>query len=180
MSYDYLRQFIPGGSDVNDNWFLHLEKKEIEDGEKTLGVSFPSELKSFYEEIGFGMLRSPINPPKGYQFYSNNEVLPPSVAAHFAQAIVQHQKKPFEEPIEFDEHWINNDALDLFEPGDLPFFEIGDSNSFMVMKPHSENPNAVWWMGHEKIEDSFEQFIYKLYHIDPAYYSEGWADSYKA
>ena len=59
-------------------------------------------------------------------------------------------------------------------PEDLPVFEIADGSSFMMMKPRSSNPNAVWYMGSEKIEDSFRDFIYKLYHDDPSYYSREW------
>ena len=60
-------------------------------------------------------------------------------------------------------------AYELLQPGDLPFFEISDSSSFMVMKLNSDNPNAVWFMGHEKIEESFERFIWNLYYDDPSY-----------
>ena len=69
---------------------------------------------------------------------------------------------------------IIDSFYELLEPGDLPFFEIGDSSSFMVMKPHSDNPNAVWYMGVEKIEDSFEKFIWRLYYEDPSYYAKDW------
>ncbi|USO01591.1 MAG: SMI1/KNR4 family protein [Alphaproteobacteria bacterium] len=178
MAYQYLRQFKPGGSGDNDNWFMSISFEEIEGAEREMGITFPPQLREFYTEIGFGMLRSPILPPKGYEFYSANEILPPRVVARFAKAIIDHRKTPFEEPIEYEDHWINHDALDLLMPGDLPFFEIADSYRFLVMRPLSENANAIWTSSGMKIEDSFERFIWRLYHEDPGYYDDLIEDHY--
>ena len=60
--------------------------------------------------------------------------------------------------------------MELLQPGDLPFFEIADSSSFMVMKLRSDNPNAVWSDCGVKIEDSFEKFIWRLFYEDPGFY----------
>jgi hypothetical protein len=73
------------------------------------------------------------------------------------------------------DQYMSSEAYEDLQVGDLPVFEIGDSSSFMIMKPLSENPNAVWYMGMEKIEDSFERFIWKLYHIGPSYYADDWS-----
>lgn len=182
MAYDYLKKFnkefykdvdvVPWPS----NLFYQISKEEIHESEVQLGYQFPPELRHFYETLGAGCLVVPEKIPQNYEFYSTNEILPPLVVARFAKAIVDHRKTPIEEPIECEDHWINDSALDLLTSGDLPFFEIADSSSFMVMKPQSDNPNAVWYMGYEKVEDSFELFIYNLYHKDPAYYTEGWPE----
>jgi hypothetical protein len=58
------------------------------------------------------------------------------------------------------------------EPGDLPFFEMYDSSYFLVMKPHSDNPNAIWTISNIKIEDSFEKFIWRLYYESPEFYGK--------
>ena len=166
MGYDYLKQFIPGGAGVNDNWFVPLPAGEIEQAEQQMGQQFPNQLRQFYQEIGFGMLRSPMNPPAGYRFYSKNEILPPLIAVDYMQGIIEHPDD--------DAYYMSASTYEDLQPGDLPFFEIGDSSSFMVMKLNSDNPNAVWYMGAEKIEDSFERFIYRLYHEDPAYYAKDW------
>jgi len=69
---------------------------------------------------------------------------------------------------------ISEEAHELLQPGDIPFFEISDSSSFMFMKTKSDNPNAVWYMGAIKIENSLEEFIHNLYYKGPAYYADNW------
>lgn len=49
----------------------------------------------------------------------------------------------------------------------IPFFEVGDSSDFIYMK---KNDEAIYLFGDQKIADSLEEFIYKLYHESPAYY----------
>jgi hypothetical protein len=144
--------------------FLPVSNKEIEKAENILGVKFPSELERFYKEIGYGFLTYPYSYKKDYIFSGTNRINPPSL-------IVEMIK-------DGGAGVMSEDAFELLSPGDLPVFEIGDSSSFMIMKPLSNNPNAVWYMGYEKIEDSFERFIYNLYYDDPSYYSRGWADEY--
>jgi hypothetical protein len=173
-SFHYLIPYLPDGigksGDVSDNWFAPLSEKEILNAEKKMGQKFPPELRRFYENIGFGMLRSPNNPSRDYQFYGNNEILPPQIAVDYMLGILEHPETDY-----FDNHYyMAESAYELLQPGDLPFFEIEDSSSFMIMKLNSENPNAVWFMGHEKIEDSFEKFIWNLYYDDPSYYSRDW------
>ena len=164
--YDFLKVYAPGGNEVNDNWFSPLEELEITSAEQKLGQRFPEELRRFYQDIGTGMLRSPHIRPEGYEFYGKNEILPPYIAVDYSQGILEHPDDEF--------YYMAESAYEDLTPGDLPFFEIGDSSSFMVMKLHSDNPNAVWFMGAEKIEDSFEQFIYKLYYEGPNYYHKYW------
>ena len=168
-NFSYLKKYIPGGGGINSNCFGGVSKTEIENAEKKMQKKFPSELHKFYEEIGYGMLRSPHNTPPDYQFYSNNEILPPHIAVDYMMGVLEHS-----EDGRYSDYYMSESAYELLQPGDLPFFEIGDSSSFMVMKLNSDNPNAVWFMGHEKIEDSFEKFIWNLYYDDPSYYSREW------
>ena len=170
--YYYLERFIPGGNDINDNWFSRLPQEEISEGERLLKQSFSNELNQFYHDIGYGMLRSPNKVTEGYTFSNNNEILLPTVAASFYQGIIEHQTEPKEEALEYDDHWLALSTLEMLQPGDLPFFEIGDSCRFLVMKPLSDNPNAVWALGDIKIEDSFERFIYRLYYESPWFYDD--------
>ena len=46
-----------------------------------------------------------------------------------------------------EEYYMAESAYEDLEPGELPFFEIGDSSSFLIMKLNSDNPNAVWCCG---------------------------------
>jgi hypothetical protein len=169
--YQYLKKYIPGGSGVNDNWFVPIHKEEILQVEKNMELSFPNQLREFYLEIGRGMIRSPHNPPADYDFYNSNEILPPLVVANFSKGILLWEGQ---------EYWMAEDTYEMLEPGDLPFFEIGDSSRFLVMKTHSENPNAIWTDGIPlKIEDSFERFIWRLYYESPWFYDDIIEDYYK-
>jgi hypothetical protein len=151
-----------------NNVFFPVEYGELEEAEQLLGYPFPSELRAFYEQIGYGYLSTPHVPPPGHH-QSGNEILPPLTAARFALGIREWEGQ---------ENWISQDFIeDELKPGDLPFFEMYDSSYFMVMKPLSENPNAVWYMGRKKIEDSFETFIRNLYYDDPNYYAWKWDNS---
>jgi len=174
--YEYLKKYIPGGNEINDNWFVPLYKRDILEAEKYLGFSFPSLLKDFYLNIGYGCLRSPHDPPKDYKFYGKNEILPPLVAAHFYKGIIEHHTiEEKQEALNYDEdYWFSHETLEYTTPGDLPFFEIGDSSSFLMMKPQSEFPNTVYDIGGDIVEKEFKDFIWKLYYKDPSYYSENW------
>jgi hypothetical protein len=162
--YSYLLPYIPGTGKDNANWFRTISKIEISLSEREIGQQFPSELRCFYEKIGFGMLRSPHIAPQNYKFYSSNLILPPRIVADYMNGIITHPGE--------DLFWMSESAYELLSPGDLPFFEIGDSSSFMVMKLQSENPNAVWSDCGVKIEDSFEKFIWRLYYESPSYYGD--------
>ena len=157
--YSYLKKYV--FSKGEGNWFESVKKDDIDRVEHNLNLTFPSQLKEFYNEIGYGFLIEPFNKPIGYQFYATNRINSPNMV----EDILMNGP---------ESGLIVDDVYEDLQPGDLPFFEIGDSSSFMVMKLNSDNPNAVWYMGAEKIEDSFERFIYRLYHEDPAYYAKDW------
>jgi len=165
--YDFLKPYChqKGILEFPYNSFGSLYPGELEEAEKVLGFGFPSQLRAFYQEIGVGCLLRPHVVPENYVFYSSNEILPPLVVANFSKGILQWEGQ--------SEHWMSEDmAYDLLEPGDLPFFEMYDSTHFLVMKTHSDNPNAVWALGNIKIEDSFEKFIWRLYYESPGYYGD--------
>ena len=160
------RRIKDGGVHLGqNNIFDPVSEEEIKKGEEILGLPFPDQLKKFYYQVGHGNLTTPYNAPVDYDFYSSNEILSPSVAAKFAKGILEWENQT---------HWMSRDTYELLESGDLPFFEIGDGSSFMVMKLNSDNPNAVWYMGQEKIEDLLEKFIYNLYYDHPSYYIRRW------
>ena len=165
--YDYLKKFI-GVNDLRGNYFLSTPDSDVAEAETTLRI--PEQLKYFYKEIGTGILSCKINDLDTDTSALINEILPPMVVAHFYQGIIEHQTEPKVEALEYDDHWLALSTLEMLQPGDLPFFEIGDSSSFMVMKLHSDNPNAVWSDCGVKIEDSFERFIYRLYYESPSFY----------
>jgi len=172
-NFDYLKKFVyPLFSKEipTENFFNPVSNKEIEETEKGLGFVFPNDLKFFYKEIGSGCLRNSNKVSLDHKSYLYNMIMPPEVSARFYCAV---RDREIDEPPHFnEEYYMSTEAVEDFEPGDLPFFEIGDSSSFLIMKPHSDNPNAVWADKYTKIEDSFERFIWRLYHEDPGYYGE--------
>lgn len=154
-----------------NNVFFPVNLEEIKEAEALLGEELPDQLKDFYMQIGYGHLTTPHNPPLDYECRSSNEILPPIVVANFSKGILQWK---------WQEHWMSEDmAYDLLEPGDLPFFEMYDSTHFLIMKIHSDNPNAVWTLSNIKIEDSFEKFIWRLYYESPGYYGDIIESHYK-
>lgn len=164
QKYQYLRKYVnPPKEDPPRirNIFYPVHEESIKETEDVLKIVLPSELKEFYKEIGYGFLVAPENPPENYSFCNTNRINPPNV---IKDILLEGQASGL----------ISQEAFETLQPGDLPFFEIGDSSSFMIMKSNSENPNAVWFMGYEKVEDSFEKFIWNLYYDDPSYYSKRW------
>ena len=71
--------------------------------------------------------------------------------------------------------YILPEAVEYIEEGyikddDIIFFEVGDMSSFLVMKPSSAKPNAVYDMLGNVIEEEFDRFIWRLYYESPDYY----------
>ncbi|MBS0186329.1 MAG: SMI1/KNR4 family protein [Proteobacteria bacterium] len=164
----------------NTNSFVKLSKQEIEKAEKYMGCPFPSQLRQFYEEIGYGNLTTPHNPSEDYHFYGANEIFPPIVAAHFYKGIIEHHTiEEKKDALDYNgDYFFSRETLEYTTPGDLPFFEIGDSSSFLMMKPQSSNPNAVYSEFGVLVEEEFSNFIWKLYYKSPSYYNDVLAEHY--
>ena len=62
------------------------------------------------------------------------------------------------------------DVLEEFNEDDIPFFEIGDSSSFLMMKRNTKYPDGVYDQQGYLVEASFERFIWRLYHESPKFY----------
>ena len=162
--FDYLKPYVYQNAQEKvktNNSFFPVAEKEIENYEKFYGYEIPSQLKIFYKEIGYGFLTHPHEYDSKYKFYSTNRINPPAL---IKEMLEQGQSSGV----------ISEEAHELLQPGDIPFFEISDSSSFMFMKTKSDNPNAVWYMGAIKIENSLEEFIHNLYYKGPAYYADNW------
>jgi antitoxin YxxD len=155
--YSYLKKYLKG------TYFLPVSKLEIEEAELQLKVELPIQLKDFYNEIGAGILSCGERYPEMLADSLTNEILPPLVAANFSKGILRWDGQ---------DNWMSESTYELLEPGDLPFFEIGDSTRFLIMKLYSDNPNAIWAFGNIKIEDSFEKFIWRLYYESPWFYDD--------
>jgi hypothetical protein len=163
MTFEYLKKFVDqpdNKASVIRNWFYSFPQAEIEESERIANIRFPLELRKFYKEIGYGSLTVPNNPPDHYDFSGSNYIYSPKSLADFL--------------VNGPEDYMIDATYELLSPGDLPFFEVGDSDYFLVMKLNSDNPNAVYDMGNRLIEESFEKFIWNLYYNSPSYYMKDW------
>ena len=159
--YSYLKKYV-GQNDLKGTFFLPVEESDIVEAESLLGCKFPDQLREFYAEIGDGILSCGEKYPEMHCLSCSNLILPPVTTANFARGILEFENQ---------DYYMAQSTYELLEPGDLPFFEIGDSTRFLLMKLNSDNPNAVWCYD-IKIEDSFEKFIWRLYYENPTFYDD--------
>lgn len=140
-----------------ENTFIPVTLEHINVQEEYLGFKFPNALKEFWISIGYGHLTTPFNKKSSYECLFDNKILSPR---DIAEILLLKEESGL----------ILPEYAEYLEPGEMPFFEIADSSNFLIMKPLSDNPNAVYSFGGRKIEDSFERFIYRLYYESPTYY----------
>jgi hypothetical protein len=110
--------------ELYENGFFPVSMIELKQAELSLGFDFPSELRSFYEEIGEGRLQTGRNG----NFTDNNHIASPSEVV----AILKGTSD-----------WLT--PYSELQPGVLPFFQR-DIDLFLCLHPQSNNPNAVQWM----------------------------------
>ena len=164
--YQYLEEYIgPHDHAVKvwqENSFLPVISKDIKEVERKTGIHFPESLKKFWLNIGCGNLTVGKESDKEHEYYHANCILSPE---QIADIMLLKDESEFVIPglsEYFEEGYIKDD--------DIIFFEIGDMSSFLVMKPNSDKPNAVYDMIGRVIEEDFERFIWRLYHESPDYY----------
>ena len=155
--YGYLKKYINNKEKWPSNIFQEIRLESINEYEKKLGLQFPRQLKDFWQEIGCGFLVASDEAIGLSTFDHDNRILPPE---DIESIILLKEGSDL----------ILPEYAEYLEDGDMPFFSIADSSSFLVMKPKSDNPNAVYDMAGNKIEDSFERFIHRLYYESPTYY----------
>ena len=163
--YDYLKKYI--NFDKFDglrpyNWFEPIDCRTIEEAEKRLGFEFPSSLKEFWLEIGKGSLPNPVSFDDDYVAAHNNHIFSPDEIADIMLLQEESAYIVLELSEYIEEGYIKED--------DIIFFEIADMSSFLVMKPSSDKPDAVYDMLGNVIEEHFEKFIWRLYYESPDYY----------
>lgn len=137
------------------NVFCPLADEDVfELAENTLLSNLPTQLKAFYDEIGEGQLQTGLNGATS----DFNWVASPKELVNILNGTSD---------------WLM--PYSQLEPATLPFFQRG-VDSFLCLKPQSDNPNAVWWMWGElmpndgKICDSLVEFFERLVE-DPNWFS---------
>ena len=163
--YDYLKKYI--NFDKFDgirpyNWFEKVNSDSIAAAEKKLGFKFPNSLKEFWLEIGKGSLPNPVSYGEDYVGALNNHIFSPDEISDI-MLLRENSDYILPEAVEYIEKgYIKDD--------DIIFFEIADMSSFLVMKPSSDRPDAVYDEIGTLIEEHFEKFIWRLYYESPNYY----------
>lgn len=158
--YYYLKKYINNKASTPRNWFRLITQEEIEEAEKRLGFILPLALKEFWLEIGEGTLYVPY---KGESGWLNNYIYSPKEIADII-LLKEESNLILPEAVEyFDEGYID------ISKGEIVFFEVVGSD-FLVMKPNSDKPDAVYDMIGNIVEESFERFIWRLYYESPTFY----------
>lgn len=152
--YEYLKKFIadkPGGS---PNWFGIITSEEIKEAEIRLGFEFPKSLKEFWLEVGYGFFKVSIN-----GLINKDHVNRLCSPDQIADILLLKEESLL----------ITDEGVEYLDKEDIPFFELADMASFLVMKPNSDKPDAVY-RSNLLIEEHFERFIWRLYHESPTFY----------
>ena len=156
--YEYLRKYIDyklsSNEDAYPNCFRAVSEDQIKDMEERLGFKFPESLKEFWLEIGCGSLDTSSKGVKSIDFF--NTIHGPQEIAD-----IMLLKEECEYLV------LDGDYEDRFEEDEIPFFEICDSSSFLIMKKGSE---FVYDTTGAIIERKFERFIWRLYYESPTFY----------
>lgn len=164
--YNYLKECIYnpetksyGSKNLKDFnvGFARVFLNEIVEAEKKANIIFPKALKEFWLKIGHGNFSQSINTSFKSSGYITNELRWPK---NIADIITDPENAEG-----FILYTDNNE--EMLEDGYFPFFEEGDSSSFLWMKPEHDR---IYDMCGDIVEEHFEDFIYKLYHVHPQYY----------
>ena len=134
MDFDYLKKYKiqPFENPVHSTLVYNVDDSEIIKSEKNLGFLFPSEIRQFYKKVGYSKICETSS--GNVDLYNQNYILPPLVAARFYEAIIDSQEKELEEPVECEGFYMSDSVVDMFEPGDLPFFESNPFGTLMYFR----------------------------------------------
>jgi len=150
--FEYLERYV--GVKKPPNRFWTVEQHEIESAEVCLGFSFPEQLFGFYSEIGSGFLSQGVEDKERDPSLINGILSPGEV-----EDVLLENDNPAR-------------PLEGFTTNAIPFFDAGE-NTYLVLLPHSEKPNRVYWPdGKQVVSESLDEFFRSLYHRAGFYRSE--------
>lgn len=151
--YDELLPYVVDlAASDKPTWFRRLEHRSILEAEARLGYAFPRQVRAFYEEIGFGVMRAGARGPKDESWrLVGNRILHPSTVAALVQGEAEINADP---PLRTNE-W--------------PVFEASEGDYFIV-DPFSADPAIYTRYKIDKVADNFAELIRRLYHDDAVFY----------
>lgn len=147
--FEYLKPYVVNDVDEknekNDENFIFypVSEEDILQAETRIGFSFPSGLKQFYREIGYGFMHSDRD--------EIERIMHPDDIADF---------------ICKDEVYAGFDT-DFYQEDELVFFHISGDDFLTIRYAHGEEGEVVCF--HRTIAPSFEDFIFKMY-TNPGYF----------
>jgi antitoxin YxxD len=143
--FHFLRKFIFTEDDdkafKSKHSFYALSDQDIADAEKRLGASFPSELRQFYQAIGYGFLWNESEDMMD-RFMDPSSV----VDFHLCEGMYEGQ-----------------DAEEHYEENFLVFFEVSEV-SYIAMDMSAKNQKGecpIYYLD-AKIANSLEEFLVRL------------------
>lgn len=140
-SFQFLKEYIVDISENNNekrHIFYSIEQSEIINAENRIGREFPSELKEFYSEIGYGFLC------KEDKTHTNRIMHPSDIADFYCEDEV-----------------YNYVDRDLYESDELIFFDLGGEGDFLTLKLDEKDNGAVYYFG-RKVAGSLKDFFIKM------------------
>ncbi|MFW2503373.1 SMI1/KNR4 family protein [Clostridium diolis] len=118
--------------------FYRIDKNEVTKAENRMINNFPSQLKEFYLEIGYGFLC------KDDRTHTNRLMHPSDIADFYCEDEV-----------------YNYVDRDLYESNEMIFFDLGGEGDFLTLKLDEEDKGTVYYFG-KKIADSLKDFLIKM------------------
>lgn len=152
--YDDLRPYVVDlAPSDKGTWFRRLDHRAILEAEARLGYTFPRQVRAFYEEIGFGVLRRVVKDPKDDQWRTvANRILHPMTVAALVQGEAEINPDP---PLRTNE-W--------------PVFEAREHDYFVV-DPFSGEPDTIYTRYQiDKVANGFSDLIHRLLTDDVTFY----------
>lgn len=162
--YEYLEKYITKNwpkkrvIQLGENAFHETFESEIEEAEKRIQFEFPKALKEFWLEIGCGRMQASEPSVRKTRGHWANEILEPKLVADLILGEGESGS--------MEDSSTREDFEDI--PNIIPFFYLGNF-SFLYMLPDSDAVHYLYDPS-KPIEEHFEDFIWKMYHIDPVYF----------
>ncbi|GMA98780.1 SMI1/KNR4 family protein [Pelosinus sp. IPA-1] len=144
--FNFLKKYVFDLSDDNKSASKHVFYKvsddDIRDAEKSINMCFPKELKTLYQQVGYGFLCS-------QDRNSVDRIMGPGSIADFILR---------EDRYEYDEY---RDMIDIEK--EMVFFELGES-VYLTLDLTQQDENGICPVLYfdDKIADSLLDFIKKM------------------
>lgn len=140
-NFQFLREYIVDkleSSNDKRHIFYRIDENEVTNAENRMMNKFPSQLREFYLEIGYGFLC------KDDTTRTNRLMHPSDIADFYCKDEV-----------------YNYVDRDLYESNEMIFFDLGGEGDFLTLKIDEEDNGAVYYFG-KKIADSLKDFLIKM------------------